>query len=123
MIGNYKTIYLLGVTCWHEPSFRKVEVELTKRGYIVFAPAIYDYENYLACKDSLKDMYYEKLKLCDFCVLVTPEHVEPSISLRIRQAIEMKKHVYIWDRKNNNFGTTIDNEKMLQILIDNSIPA
>lgn len=25
--------------------------------------------------------------------------------------------------KNNNFGTTIDNEKMLQILIDNSIPA
>lgn len=68
-------------------------------------------------------MYYEKLKLCDFCVLVTPEHVELSISLRIRQAIEMKKPVYIWDRKNNNFGTTIDNEKMLQILIDSSIPA
>lgn len=123
MIGNYKTVYLLGVTCWHEPSFRKAEVELTKRGYIVLAPAVYDYENYLTCKDLLKDMYYEKLKLCDFCVLVTPEHVELSISLRIRQAIEMKKPVYIWDRKNNNFGTTIDNEKILQILIDSSIPA
>lgn len=128
MIGNYKTVYLLGVTCWHEPSFRKAEVELTKRGYIVLAPAvydyvIYDYENYLTCKDSLKDICYEKLKSSDFCVLVTPEHVELSISLRIRQAIEMKKPVYIWDRKNNNFGTTIDNEKMLQILIDSSIPA
>ncbi len=30
MIGNYKTVYLLGAIYWHEPSFRKVEVELTK---------------------------------------------------------------------------------------------
>ncbi len=69
----------------------------------------------------MKDICYEKLKSSDFCVLVTPEHVEPSISLRIRQAIEMKKPVYVWDRRNNKLGSIIDNKKMLQILIDSNI--
>lgn len=121
MIGSYRVAHLLGVTRWHEPTFRDVERELTKADYIVFAPAIYDFYVYLAHKDVLNDMCYEKLKICDLCVLVTPEHVGKSTSNRIRQAFEMGKPVYIWDNKTKYFGELLD-EKKLQELIDASIP-
>jgi len=40
-------------------------------------------------------MCYEKLLVCDFCVVVTPEHIGKSTSNRIRQAISMNKPVYV----------------------------
>lgn len=121
MIGKYEVAHLLGITRYHEPKFRQVERELTQRGYICFAPAIYNYDIYLNHKNMLNDMCYQKLLVCDFCVLVTPEHVGKSTSNRIRQAMELSIDVYVWDYEHNSLGYLIENERMLQKLIDESI--
>lgn len=96
MIGKYKIAHLLGITREHEPIFRHIEHELTKAGYMCFAPAIYDFDIYKQYKDLLNDMCYEKLLVCDFCVVVTPEHIGESTTNRIKQALELKKPVHIW---------------------------
>lgn len=97
MIGNYKVAHLLGITREHEPQFRHVERELTKRGYICFAPAIYNLEIYNQHAELLDDMCYQKLLVCDICVVVTPEHIGKSTTKRIQQATEFGKPVYFWD--------------------------
>ena len=102
MIGNYKVAHLLGITREHEPQFRHVERELTKRGYICFAPAIYSLEIYNQHAELLDDMCYQKLLVCDICVVVTPEHIGKSTTLRIKQAAELGKPVYVWDTAQND---------------------
>lgn len=99
MIGNYKVAHLLGITREHEPQFRHVEQELTKQGYICFAPAIYNFDIYLQHKDMLNDMCYQKLLMCDLCVIVTPEHIGESTTNRIKQAKELNIPIYLWYEK------------------------
>lgn len=96
MLGRYKVAHLLGSTKDNERQFRHVEIELTKMGYICFAPAIYDFDVYNKIPDLLDDMCYEKLLICDICVLVTPDHIGKSTSNRIKQALDLGKPVYIW---------------------------
>lgn len=102
MIGPYKVAHLLGITREHEEIFRHVEIELTKEGYIVFRPAIYDFEVYKANAEMLDDMCYAKLFVCDFCVIVTPEHIGKSTKMRIKQAFDMHRPVYKWDKESND---------------------
>ena len=97
MFGKYKVAHLLGITREHEPQFREVERELTKQGYICFAPAIYIFDVYLQHEEMLNDMCYEKLKVCDLCVLVTPEHVGKSTTMRIQQAKDIGIPVYTFN--------------------------
>lgn len=95
MFGKYKVAHLLGITREHESQFRHVETSLTKMGYICFAPVIYNLDVYNHYSDLLDDMCYEKLLVCDICVIVTPEHIGKSTQNRIKQAKEMNKPVYI----------------------------
>lgn len=96
MFGRYKVAHLLGSTKGNERQFRYVEIELTKMGYICFAPAIYNFDVYNQIPDLLDDMCYEKLLVCDICVVVTPDHIGKSTSNRIKQALDLGKPVYIW---------------------------
>ena len=95
MIGKYYVAHLLGIAREHEDRFRYVEKELTKMGYICFAPVFYDLNIYNQYPDLLDDMCYEKLVVCDFCVVVTPEHIGKSTTKRINQAKEFGKPVYV----------------------------
>lgn len=95
MFGKYKVAHLLGITREHEKQFRHVETELTKMGYICFAPVIYNFDVYKQHCGLLDDMCYEKLLACDFCVIVTPEHIGKSTQNRIKQATKLNKPVYI----------------------------
>ena len=97
MFGKYKVAHLLGITREHEKQFRHVETELTKMGYICFAPVIYNFDVYKQYSELLDDMCYEKLLVCDICVVVTPEHIGKSTSNRIKQAIDLGKLVYVWE--------------------------
>lgn len=96
MFGPFPIAHLLRITRDHEAVFRQVETKLTKQGYICFAPVIYDFDIYLQHKQLLKDMCYEKLLQADLCVVVTPEHIGKSTSLRIKQAKELHKPVFVW---------------------------
>ena len=95
MFGKYKVAHLLGITREHEAQFRSVETTLTKMGYICFAPVIYNLDVYNQYPGLLDDMCYEKLLVCDFCVIVTPEYIGKSTQNRIRQAKEMNTPIYI----------------------------
>lgn len=98
MNKKYKIAHLIGITREHEKQFRNAEKILTGKGYIVFAPVIYNMQEYLSFGEypnMLDDMCYEKLIMCDFLVLVTPEHIGKSTTLRIRQANTMGKKVYV----------------------------
>lgn len=108
MFGKYKVAHLLGITREHERYFRHVETELTKAGYICFAPVIYSLDIYNQYPDLLDDMCYEKLLVCDFCVVVTPEHIGKSTVNRIRQAISLEKPIYVWE--NNGLNGRIQTE-------------
>lgn len=55
-----------------------------------------DHFQLLIYLESLKDMCYEKLLQADLCVVVTPEHIGKSTSLRIKQAKELHKPVFVW---------------------------
>lgn len=117
MFGKYKVAHLLGITREHEKQFRYVETELTKMGYICFAPVIYNFDTYKQHSDLLDDMCYEKLLVCDICVVVTPEHIGKSTQNRIRQARELEKPVYIF--KNNNLEliqSGKDNDKNINFI-------
>lgn len=46
MFGKYKVIHLVGSTKDNRDVFRHIEEELTKLGYIVFAPVFYDINIY-----------------------------------------------------------------------------
>lgn len=100
MLGKYKVAHLLGSTREHEKQFRHVEIELTKMGYICFAPVVYNPEVYNKYHDLLDDMCHEKLLVCDICVVVNTEYVGKSTSNRIKQAIELNKPVYVWEDNN-----------------------
>ena len=95
MIGKYKVAHLLGIARGHEKSFRFVEQVLTAKGYICFAPAFYNLDLYNECPDLLDDMCYEKLKVCDIAVVVTPDHIGKSTSTRIKQCKELNKPCYV----------------------------
>ncbi|MBQ8234741.1 MAG: hypothetical protein IJZ36_04075 [Bacilli bacterium] len=96
MLGNYKVAHLLGITRGNEKRFRLVENKLTKLGYICFAPVIYHYDVYKEYAKMIDDMCYEKLKICDICVIVTPEHIGKSTKQRIKEAKDLGKEVYLW---------------------------
>lgn len=91
MFGPFPIAHLLGITRDHEAVFRQVETELTKQGYICFAPVIYDFDIYLQHKQLLKDMCYEKLLQADLCVVVPhatgrlSEHCHPFYLYRMGQ--------------------------------------
>ncbi|MCR2049732.1 hypothetical protein NSB25_20975 [Acetatifactor muris] len=98
MNKKYEIAHLVGITREHEKQFRSAEKILTSKGYIVFAPVFYNIEEYLSfgeCPNMLDDMCYEKLLMCDFLVIVTPEHIGKSTTLRIKQAIAMGKKIFI----------------------------
>lgn len=98
MNKNYKVAHLVGITREHEKQFRGAEKTLTRKGYIVFTPVFYRMEEYLSFGEypnMLDDMCYQKLLLCDFLVIVTPEHIGKSTSNRIKQAMELNKPVYV----------------------------
>lgn len=97
MFGIYEVAHLLGITREHESQFRYVETELTKMGYICFAPVIYDFELYKQNANLIDDMCYEKLRICDICVIVTPEHIGKSTTQRIQQAKQLNKPVYVFE--------------------------
>lgn len=97
MLGKYKLAHLIGITRNHEKEFRSVEEALTKQGYICFAPVIYNFDDYLRMPEMLDDMCYEKLLISDLLVLVTPEHVGKSTTLRIQQARERGIPVYVFE--------------------------
>lgn len=112
MFGKYMVAHLLGITREHEKQFRDVEMALTKDGFICFAPVIYDFDVYQKFPEMLNNMCYEKLLVCDFCVLVTPEHIGRSTTDRILQAIDLGKPVYVW--YNGAMATMISNEDDLK---------
>lgn len=97
MFGKYKVAHLLGSTRGNENQFRHVETELTKQGYICLAPIIYDRDVANKYLDMLNDMCYQKLLVCDICVIVTPDHIGKSTQSRIKQSKELNKPVYIWE--------------------------
>lgn len=99
MFGKFKTAHLLGITRDHKEQFRHVEEELTKAGYICFTPVFYDLNIYNQMPDLLDDMCYEKLLVCDLCVVVTPEHIGKSTTNRINQAFALGKPVYLWENE------------------------
>lgn len=115
MLGKYKVAHLLGITREHEKQFRHVETELTKAGYICFAPVIYNLNTYNQYPDLLDDMCYEKLLVCDFCVVVTPEHIGKSTANRIRQAIELGKQIFVWENDGLNGQIQTENDLMKYI--------
>lgn len=96
MLGKYKLIHLLGSTRDHKEIFRYVEEELTKQGYIVFAPVFYDINIYNQMPNLLDDMCYEKLLVCDAVCVVTPDHIGKSTIKRLQQVKELGKERYIW---------------------------
>ena len=67
------------------------EYELEKDGYVLVIDAD---------GNILDDMCYEKLLVCDICVVVTPEHIGKSTTNRIKQAFELGKPVYLWENGN-----------------------
>lgn len=98
MAKKFKIAHLTGITREHEEQFRSAEKVLTEMGYIVFAPVFYDYAKYKSFGEwpnMLDEMCSQKLELCDFLVIVTPEHVGKSTSLRIKQAKAVGKPVYV----------------------------
>ena len=111
MFWKYKVAHLLGITRGHEKQFRCVETELTKMGYICFAPVIYELETYKQYAKTIDDMCYEKLLVCDICVIVTPDHIGKSTSKRIKQAEELNKPVYIYDRNKLKLFKEEENSK------------
>lgn len=92
----YLIAHLAGITRNHEKQFREAEMELTKKGYICFAPVIYDFDVYKQYQSMIDSMCSQKLEMCDMLVVVTPEHIGRSTSMRIKQAIELGKKVYFW---------------------------
>lgn len=107
MFGKYKVAHLLGITREHEKQFRHVETALTKMGFICFAPVIYEFDVYKQYCDLIDDMCYEKLLVCDICVIVTPEHIGKSTQNRIEQAMKLNKSVYVWE--DNELKPYVDN--------------
>lgn len=98
MAKKFKIAHLAGITREHEEQFRSAEKVLTEMGYIVFAPVFYDYAKYKSFGEwpnMLDEMCSQKLELCDFLVIVTPEHVGKSTPLRIKQAKAVGKPVYV----------------------------
>lgn len=98
MNKKYKIVHLIGLTRGNEDKFRDAEKILTRKGFIVFAPVFYKMDEYLSfgkTPNMLDDMCYEKLLMCDFCVLVTPEHIGKSTRERIKQAHSMGKEICI----------------------------
>ena len=93
MFGRFKVAHLIGTTRNNEEQFREIETELTKLGYICFAPVIYVFDEYMENKDLIDSMCEEKLKVADICVLVT-EHIGESTMNRIMQARELGKPIY-----------------------------
>ena len=53
------------------------------------------YKSFGEWPNMLDEMCSQKLELCDFLVIVTPEHVGKSTSLRIKQAKAAGKPVYV----------------------------
>lgn len=99
MFGKFKVASLIGSTKDRETEFRHVEKELTKLGYICFAPAIYNYEEYLTVADIVNDMCYAKLMVCDICVIVNPQRIGKSTKSRIEQAENLNIPVYKWENE------------------------
>ncbi len=81
--------------------FRDAEKILTGKGCIVFATVFYNAEEYLSFGEfpnMLDGMCYEKLLICDFLVLMMPEHIGMSTVLRMEQWFSIKKPVAgSWD--------------------------
>ena len=102
-MNEYKIAHLVGITREHEKQFRDAEKILTRKGYIVFAPVFYNMEEYLSFGEypnMLDDMCYEKLLMCDFLVIVTPEHIGKSTTQRIKQATYLGKKIYVLENDN-----------------------
>lgn len=97
MFGNFMVAHLIGATKGNEKPFRAAEKILTRKGCICFCPMIFDYNEYLTFPKNgeiLDDMCEAKLEVCDFLVLVTPDHVGESTTLRILQAHDLHKPIF-----------------------------
>lgn len=94
MFGKYMVAHLLGHTRDNEVNFRRVERKLTKQGFICFAPAIYNFSEYLKYMDLVDDMCYEKLLVCDLCVVLS---LGKSTNMRILQAKELNIPIFTFN--------------------------
>lgn len=114
MERKFTIAHLAGIIREHEKQFRSAEKMLTTMGYIVFAPVIYDFDEYKSFGEwpnMLDDMCSQKLDMCDILVIVTPEHIVKSTTMRINQAKEMEKPIYmIKDGMMVPFETTEQND-------------
>ena len=63
----------------------------------MYPSSIYDFELYKQNANLIDDMCYEKLRICDICVIVTPEHIGKSTTQRIQQAKQLNKPVYVFE--------------------------
>ena len=105
MLGKFEVAYLIGTTEGNEGLFRYVEEEMTKFGFICFAPVIYDLDIYELNKELFDEMCYQKLTRCDICVVVTPDRVDKLTEKRISQALKLSKLIVTWDRNTDRFKT------------------
>lgn len=97
MIGKYQLIHIGGVTRNNEKIFRKIEHELTLKGYICWAPVVYDVEVWRSNQEMLDDMCYAKLTVCDIFLIATPWHIGQSTQLRISQCKEFDIPVMVYN--------------------------
>lgn len=99
MFGPYKVFHLCGVTRDHRNVFQEAEEYLTKQGHICFKPVFYDFDIYLQYADLLDNQCYEKLLVCDAICIVTPKHIGKSTALRIQQAKELGKEIWVYENQ------------------------
>lgn len=103
MLGMFKVAHLIGKTRNEETRFREAELALTKRGYICFAPVIYNLDEYLANKPLIDQMCQAKLYNADIVVLVTPEHIGEQTDAMLHQAREMGLPTFVFTDKREDY--------------------
>lgn len=97
MFGEFMVAHLIGKARGNEERFRFTEKVVTRMGFICFCPLIFNLDEYYSYPNNgriLDDMCGAKLEVADFCVLVTPDHVGESTTMRILQSIDMGKPVF-----------------------------
>lgn len=110
----FQIAHILGRTRGMEEQFRHVERVLTLRNHcIVFTPVVYELDLYNHNKEVLDAMCYQKLQMCDFCVVLSEDSIGKSTLYRIIQAHKLGKPVYVWDMDTDTM-TRVNVEKYIQ---------
>lgn len=95
---RFELMELIGSTKGNNVNmFKDAEKDLTNKGYIVFKPVLFGDEVDSNNLKMLTDMCYEKMLVSDAVCIVTPNHIGESTLLRITQALDLNKQIYIWE--------------------------